>query len=266
MKKSITYCGCKIYYDVMGEGSLVILIHGFGEDSSIWSGIIKTLKDKYTIITPDLPGTGESSILSNISIEEMAEVIHEIIHAENIESCPIIGHSMGGYIALALLDKYANHISGLGLFHSTAYADSEEKKAMRKKGIEFIKDNGSFAFLKTTIPNLFSTNTKAEKNYLIDEMIGKSHNFSTLSLVSYYEAMLKRPDRTAVLNNTDIPVLFMIGKNDNAIPIADVLQQCHLPEKVYIHILQNSGHMGMIEEEEISTNAISNFLRDVCYK
>ena len=155
---------------------------------------------------------------------------------------------MGGYITLALAEKYWNHLDGFGLFHSSAYADSEEKKLVRKKGIEFIRQYGAFEFLKTATPNLFSPQTKDEKPELIDEQVATLSNFSPVSLVKYYEAMMQRPDRTDVLRKTTMPVLFVMGENDNAVPLKDGLEQCHLPEKSYIHILRKSGHMGMLEE------------------
>lgn len=172
----------------------------------------------------------------------------------------VIGHSMGGYIALAFAEKYPSYLNALGLFHSTAWADSEEKKATREKGIAFIEQHGAFEFLKTTIPNLFSQKTKEEKPGIPARLLDSLHNFSAASLVSYYRAMMQRPDRTFMLKKPSLPVLFVIGEQDNAVPMADSLQQCHLPEKSYIHILSESGHMGMLEEADKTNRLLSNFL------
>jgi pimeloyl-ACP methyl ester carboxylesterase len=260
MTKEVVYQTKHIHYRVIGSGKPVFLIHGFGEDSSVWRNQESYLKNKFKLIIPDLPGSGQSEMIDDMSMEGMAEVIHSIIHEEDIKSCTVIGHSMGGYITLALAEKYWNHLDAFGLFHSTAYPDSEEKKAVRQKGIEFINQHGGFAFLKTTTPNLFSPVTRAEKAKLVDEQIASLHNFSGPALVSYYEAMMQRPDRTAVLKNSKMPVLFIMGQYDAAIPLEDSLKQCYIPEKSYIHILQNSGHIGMLEEKDECNRILEEFL------
>lgn len=263
MNKTLAYQNKKIYYRIIGIGKPVILIHGFGEDGEIFNHQVEFLKNKFQLIVPDLPGSGQSAMIDDMSIEGMAEVIHAIIHEENIEECPVIGHSMGGYITLALMEKYWNHISGFGLFHSSAYADNEEKKANRRKAIDFIRQNGAYDFLKTAIPNLFADDSKETYKSSIEELIEKGHNFSPHSLVSYYEAMIHRPDRVDILRNTSKPVLFIMGKYDTAVPIKDSLEQSHIPEKSYIHILQNTGHMGMLEETDRSNLILEKFLLEI---
>ena len=153
MNKFILYQNKKILYRISGTGKPVILIHGFGEDGNVWNNQVEFFKDNlsasktgFQLIVPDLPGTGQSAMIDDMSMEGMAEVIHSIIHEENIDSCPVIGHSMGGYILLALMEKYWNHVSAFGLFHSSSFADSEEKIATRRKGIEFIEQNGAAPF------------------------------------------------------------------------------------------------------------------------
>ena len=170
---------------------------------------------------------------------------------------------MGGYIALAFAEKYSDYLAALGLFHSTAFADSEEKKETRKKGIEFIHQHGAFEFLKNSTPNLFSPFSRTEKQELIDGFIRSLNNFSSQSLVSYYEAMMQRPDRTYLLQTKELPILFLFGEYDNAVPLQDGLKQAHMPEKSYIHILHQSGHMGMLEEIDNSNHMLNTFLSEI---
>ncbi len=262
MEKTILYENKNIFYRSIGSGKPVMLVHGFGEDGNVWNLQVKYLKTQFNLIIPDLPGSGRSEMINDMSMEGMAKVLHSIIHEENIDECTVIGHSMGGYITLALVEKYWNHVNAFGLFHSSVYADNEEKKATRKKGIDFIKQHGGFEFLKTAVPNLFSPDTKLQTPNLITEFISSLEYFSSDALVVYYEAMMKRSDRTNVLKNTKNPVLFIAGEYDNAIPLNDVLKQCHLPEKSYIHILKKSGHMGMMEEPEIANRVLLEFLNE----
>ena len=260
MTKEILYQNKKIFYSSIGNGDPVMLVHGFGEDGEVWNNQIESFSNKYHLIVPDLPGSGRSEMINDISMEGMAEVLHSIIHQENIDTCAVIGHSMGGYITLALVEKYGNHVHAFGLFHSSAFADTEEKKQTRKKGIEFAKQHGAFEFLKTATPNLFSPNSKSVIANSIEKFIASLANFSTDALVSYYEAMMKRPDRTSILEKTENPVLFVAGEHDNAISLNDILKQCHLPEKSYIHVLKKSGHMGMMEEPEKANQLLEEFL------
>jgi pimeloyl-ACP methyl ester carboxylesterase len=265
-EKYISINNHSIFYRVEGNGKPVVFIHGFGEDGSVWDKQLDHLKNRFQFIIPDLPGSGRSEMIDDMSIEGMAEVIKKILDAESKAASPegfkgpLIGHSMGGYIVLAFAEKYPRLLNGFGLFHSTSYADTEEKKVNRRKGNEFIKQHGGFEFLKTAVPNLFSPNSKDEMPELIDEFITSLSNFRGDALVSYYEAMIQRPDRTAILKNATIPVLFIAGKFDNAVPLKDCLEQCHLPEKSYFHVLERSGHMGMMEETEKSNESLEKYL------
>ena len=175
----------------------------------------------------------------------------------------MIGHSMGGYITLAFAEKYPELLSAFGLFHSTAFPDSEEKKINRRKSIEFIKEHGAFEFLRTTSPNLFSAISTNRMKSEIDEFINGLNKFSADSLIAYYEAMMQRPDRVSVLEKTNLPVLFITGQYDNPAPMNDVLKQCHLPERSFIYILTESGHMGTMEEPAKSNKAFEEFLNNI---
>jgi len=282
MNKNINIGGKKIFYRVYGEGKPVVLLHGFGETGDIWQNQIEFLKGRFQLIVPDLPGSGQSEMIDDISIEGMAEVIKLIIDTNQKEiaiisgspkvsptggdlegaGVALIGHSMGGYITLAFAEKYGSYLHSFGLFHSSAFADTEEKIATRRKGIDFIKEHGAYEFLKTAIPKLFAPNhpDQSEIAKTREELIEKAHNFSDGALVSYYDSMINRPDRTKILKNASVPVLFVMGKYDNAIPLEDGLKQCFLPEKSYIHVLSASGHMGMLEEPGKSNRLLEEFL------
>jgi pimeloyl-ACP methyl ester carboxylesterase len=162
MIKSIQYKAAKIHYRVLGAGSPVLLLHGFGEDSRIWEGTIADLSKQFLLIVPDLPGSGPSQLMQGeISMESMAEAVLEILKNEipDLSAAPVnrkpvlIGHSMGGYITLAFAEKYPQLLKAFGLFHSTAFADSEEKKQVRQKSIAFIRQHGAAKFIEQSTPN-----------------------------------------------------------------------------------------------------------------
>jgi pimeloyl-ACP methyl ester carboxylesterase len=271
MHKELIIDGKKLRYRVEGKGRPVILVHGFGEDGSVWNNQIAFLQDRYLLIIPELPGSGGSEIVDKMTMDGLADVLKILLNeiqekeleGNNTSPVTMIGHSMGGYITLAFAEKYPELLNGFGLFHSSAYPDNEEKKATRQKGIAFIQENGAFEFLKTSTPNLFSEMTKTEQPALVSKQIAGLSNFSAPALVLYYEAMMERPDRTAVLENAKVPVLFIVGKYDTAVPPKDSLEQSHLPEKSYIHVLDSSGHLGMLEEPQKANEHLAGYLDEI---
>lgn len=251
-----------ISYRVSGNGYPVMLVHGFGEDGRVWEKQEAVLEKNFRLIIPDLPGSGQSDAIQDLSMEGMARVLKLILDELAIDTCIMIGHSMGGYITLAFAGLFPKRLQAIGLFHSTAYADNEEKKTARRRGIEFILNQGPAKFLEQSTRNLFSEEFKKKNPVEVQDFIDRFTNFPAQSLVSYYEAMMQRPDRTAVLKEFTGPVLFIIGKYDNAISPEQVLEQCHLPRLAYIQLLMHSGHLGMIEEAAASTGFLEKFLKD----
>lgn len=261
----------------------VVLLHGFAEDGAIWDQQIEQLKNDYRLLIPDLPGSGRSSPLidatsssaladetpaippEGASMEDLADIILALLDSEGIKRCVLIGHSMGGYIALAFANKYPKRLLGLGLFHSTAYADTEEKKAARQKSIEFIRKNGSAAFIRQSTPNLFAADTQSSRPGLLNDMISRYSSFLPDSLTGYYEAMIRRPDRTQVLKEFAGPVLFVIGAQDQAVPPRHALEQSHMPALSHIHILDNAAHLGMLEATDRCNQILHTFLNFVTY-
>ena len=252
----------QLHYEVIGEGPTLMLVHGFGEDSSVWR-FQREAFPGFRVILPDLPGSGASELIDDMSMEGLADSLLAILDQEKIDQCIMIGHSMGGYVALAFAEKYENRLKGLGLFHSTAFADSEAKIETRQKGIAFIQEHGAFAFLRTSTPNLFGPLSKESHKNLIEEQVQRSKTFTNAALIRYYESMIKRPDRTHVLKATTLPVLFIAGRHDAAVPLQDSLQQCHISALSYVHILEDSGHMGMLEQAIESNRYLLDYISDL---
>ena len=259
-KKILPYKETQLHYKIIGEGNTIVLLHGFGEDSTIWDHFIKSLSENYQLIVPDIPGSGSSALLNgaHVGMEDYAATIFAILKHENIKKCSMVGHSMGGYITLAFAEKYPLMLHAFGLFHSSAYADDEAKKDTRKKAIEFIRQKGPVTFLKTSIPGLFADPVLNKQN--INTLVEKASQFKPEALIQYYKAMITRPDRTEILRSTSCPVLFLLGTYDKAVPFEQGLQQSIMPSIAHIHILSSSGHMGMMEEPEKSLLKFAHFL------
>lgn len=262
MDKKISYKNKSVSYRVIGQGNPVVFLHGFAEDKEIWARQVKVLENNYQLLIPDLPGSGGSESTGDVSMDAMADTIKYILNEESISETILIGHSMGGYVSIAFADKYPESLKALGFFHSSSYADTEEKKLTRKKNFAFIQKNGSHAFLQQSTPGLFSEASKMAFPGIVESVIEGNKDFGAGALADYQLAMMERPDRREVLTNIVKPVLFIIGEHDSAIPFKDSMEQCHLPALSYIHVLKQSGHMGMLEETEKSNHILQNFLSD----
>ena len=243
---------------------MLVLLHGFAETGAVWIHQTAYLQKHFTVIVPDFP-VAENLMNLNIeasktTIEDYADLYYAILKNENIKRCIILGHSMGGYITLAIAENHPEILSAFGFVHSTAFADSEEKKQNRLRGIEMIENYGGYSFIKNTTPNLFTQNFKNEHAYEVEQLIEQGKSFSKKSLQQCYYAMMNRPDRINILKNSKIPVLFIAGKQDNAVSLNDILKQVHLPEISYIHILNNVGHMGMWEAADLVNEFVEEFV------
>ena len=262
ISKKVLFKNSVLHYKISGKGKYLMLIHGFGEDWRVWKYQIETLSKHYTLIIPDIFGSGESEILEseNITIDLYAEGLRQIILAEGIKQFSIFGHSMGGYIALAYLAQFPEDVSSIGLIHSTAFADDENKIQQRNKSIQFIHEFGSLGFLKTTVPKLFSTN-KSNKS-LIDAFLQMGINISKNTLIQYYNAIKNRPDRIDLLKKAVIPVLFIAGMEDTLVSYTDNVSQSILPNISEIKLLTNTAHIGFYENPSLSNNVIILFLQN----
>ena len=110
-----------------------------------------------------------------------------------------------------------------------------------------MEEYGSAAFVRSTTPNTFGLAYKKEHPEEVEALIERGKNFTVEAFQQYYTIMMKRPDRTSVLANSKVPVLFIIGLEDVAAPAADVLKQVHLPAEAHVHTIsrcRSHGHVG----------------------
>jgi pimeloyl-ACP methyl ester carboxylesterase len=262
MDKTIIVQGKNLFYRDQGEGMPVVLVHGFAEDGAVWEDVAPALSTTCRVLVPDLPGSGRSALPEGeVTMESLASVLALLLDAEGIDRCVFIGHSMGGYITLAFAERYPERVSAFGLFHSTAFADNEEKKKGRRKSIEFIREHGVAPFIRQSAPNLFAASTLEDRSVMVEAMIERYSTFSAESLMAYLEAMRNRPERISVLSSFPRPVLFIIGEQDQVIPVEQVLKQVHIPGISSVRILPGAGHMGMLEDAENGVAVIHVFLK-----
>lgn len=251
-------------YRVYGKGPACVFIHGFAEDGHVWDAQVEALKNDFTCLVIDMPGTGESmGAFENhkrITMDDAAQLVLNVVQHEGLSSFTLFGHSMGGYITLAFAKNHPEKLNGFGLVHSTAFADTEEKLETRRRSVAFMRNHGVRLFLEQLYPNLYGEKFREEHPEEIERQVRASEAFQPEVLIRYYEMMMVRPDRTEVLRSFQKPVLFIIGGEDKAVNLTDSLAQCHLPLESHVHILDKTGHMGMKEEPEKTTGFLRTFL------
>ncbi len=243
----------------MNRKKAIVLLHGLGEDASIWNGFVPFLQKEYRCIVPDY-----ANFTGMHSMDDYAEYIYDlVIETKEIDSCCLIGHSMGGYIALAFAERYPEVVTGLVLFHSTAYPDSEERKETRMKHIEFLESHGLNLFLRNFIPNLFTNQFVEAYPEIIDKQRKDAQRIDVGGFISAIRAMRNRPNRLDILKKATYPVGYIIGKEDKAIPLEDVTAQVEALSNPMVLVLDKVGHSGMVEAPDECLAFLRTFLRTI---
>ncbi len=257
-----TYQSRRIHYQDTGYGPCLLLLHGFCEDLSIWNDLAGALAG-FRVVCIDLPGFGQTALTEQANIEAMAEDVKRVVEQLKIDSFVLLGHSMGGYVSLAYAERYASDLRGLGLIHSFAQSDSAAKKESRNKGIQFVEKHGSVAFATSLLNTLFPKNYRYPAT--IQQLIKKAGDIPPASIIHSLEAMRDRPDRSAVLQTTGCPVLFVIGALDEVVPLGASLEATHEPTVADIHILEEVAHMAMFEAPASLLSIVQQFVQ-YCYQ
>lgn len=252
----------KIAYTVSGKGRAVVLLHGFLGSTEIWEPIKATLAKQFKVICIDLPGHGKSDCFGYIhNMELMAKAVKAVMDSLRLKKYVLIGHSMGGYTGLAFAELFPDFVRGLCLFHSTSYADSEQKKRDRDKAIRVVK-NDTDIYVRATINNLFATkNLKHLKHeILFTQRIARKT--PQRGIIAALEGMKKRPSRDVILHFANYPILFIVGRYDNLLPMQSLLDQAEIAKHKDVLLLEKTGHMGFLEEPTVCIKHLKRFIRN----
>jgi pimeloyl-ACP methyl ester carboxylesterase len=259
MKKTVQYQNKNLVYNVSGHGPALVLLHGFLESKAIWDDFTEILQNDFTVIAMDLPGHGESELIEKThGMQLMAATLKTVLEAEKIEKAVLAGHSMGGYVALQFAADNEELIKGLVLFHSNAGADSEEAKENRRRTINIITQN-RVGFIKQFIPDLFDQKHLEKYTAEIQKLQDIAALMSPDAIIAALAGMRDRSNQLQYLLLADIPVLFIIGKQDSRMPYTQLIAQAIIPSHSEILLLEDVGHMGYIEAPNKTLQALKHF-------
>lgn len=252
------YKNSRVHYTSTGKGSVVILLHGFLENLSMWEDIILVLSKKNRVISIDLLGHGKTKNLGYVhSMEVQAEMVKALLNSLKLRKFTFIGHSMGGYIALAFADLFPNSVKGLCLLNSTAYADSDEKKINRDRAINIVKQNHKL-FVQVSIPQLFSEENRILLKSQIEDVTNEALKTSKQGIIASLEGMKIRKDRTSILKNSFFKILLILGEKDAVLDFDTHSKQV---ENTSVKIVKLSqGHMSYLENKQLLILVLEKFI------
>lgn len=254
----IKFKNINVHFTSIGEGNSILLLHGFLENISMWDTIVSRFSKNSNVICIDLLGHGKTENLGYVHTMEMqAEMVIHVLNALNIKTYDIIGHSMGGYVALALAEMNPQFIRKLCLMNSTALPDTDEKRRNRDRGIEAVKYNPEI-FVRMAIPNLFSEENKNHFSGEINSIIVEALKMSQQGIIAAMEGMKIRKDRAFLYKSLKFPIQLIIGKQDPALDYASLIQQSKNTPIVIVEF--PDGHMSHIENKEVLISSLNRFI------
>lgn len=257
--KQLHYKNTLISYSDLGKGTTIVLLHGFLENQTMWQELVPELSQKNRIITIDLLGHGDSACLGYVhSMEDNAEMVAVVLSKLRIRKAVLVGHSMGGYVALAFAELYPEKIKGLVLLNSTSKADSEERKANRDRAIKAVKKDYE-TFIRLSIANLFSPDNRERLDDEIEKVKIKALKTPLQGIVASLEGMKIRKDREFILQSASFPKLLVLGKNDPVLNYEDNLKQIENTDTQLVTF--PDGHMSHIENREELLKVFLDFFK-----
>lgn len=255
---ALKYKSINLHYTIQGSGSAIVLLHGFLENISMWKEIIPHLVKKHRVICIDLLGHGLTGNLGYIhTMEEQAKMVEFVLNYLKLRKYIFIGHSMGGYIALAYAELFPKNIKKLCLMNSSAQPDDNEKRKNRDRAIRAVKHSPK-TFVKLAIPNLFSEANKTNFAKEIELITQEALKTSPQGIIAAMEGMKIRNDRTSILNSSDFPILMIISKLDPALEYQDLIDQT----KNTLVLIQEfpDGHMSHVENKNELIDTLIKFV------
>lgn len=238
-----------------------MLLHGFLENSTMWNAHVEELAKKNRVISVDLLGHGATDCLGYVhTMEDMADAVHHVLHELKLRKVVLVGHSMGGYVALAFAELYPDMMKGLVLLNSTSKADSNERKLNRDRAILAIKKSYTTA-IRMAIANLFSEDNRERLIEEIEAVKEEALKTPLQGIVAAQEGMKVRNDREVLLHLTPYPKILILGKKDPVLNYEENKDQVENSEVELVTF--NGGHMSHIENKDELTEVVLRFLKKV---
>ncbi|MEP3838824.1 MAG: alpha/beta hydrolase [Algibacter sp.] len=254
----LDYKGIKIFFTDQGQGTTLVLLHGFLENASMWNPFIPKLSQNNRVVTIDLLGHGKTGCLGYVhTMELMAEAVQAVLSHLMVSQFYVVGHSMGGYVALALAEKNPETLKGICLMNSTPKEDSPERKKNRDRAIQAVKKNHK-TFIQLAIGNLFSPKNRTTFAENIKNLIKEAQQTPLQGIIAALEGMKIRKDRTHFFHWRPYKSMLIISKKDPVLSFSDLMSQSI---NTNVNLVEfDGGHMSHIENKEEFLHKIMHFI------
>jgi pimeloyl-ACP methyl ester carboxylesterase len=247
--------GVTMAYERLGEGKPLMLIHGFPLDHSIWNQTVELLANDFDMILPDLRGFGGSAALDSVyTMTDMADDLAALLDSRGVKNIALVGHSMGGYVALAFAAKYPYLVDSLALIGSQTLADTPEKRDGRYKTAQQVQESG-VSVVADAMTAKFSANPETQS--VIRELILRQNKAGVIGAL---KAMAERDDLTSLFTMSDHPFVMIHGDADELIPVERAREAKPLRPSAQLFELPGVGHLPMMDAPEKTAEAL-RFLR-----
>ena len=242
---------------------VVVLLHGYLENMLVWENFVPLLYKSVRVVTLDIPGHGISEVKGEVhSMDYLADTLAAVLDKLGIERATIVGHSMGGYVALAFAERHPNRTEAVVLLHSTPYADSDEKRKNRQREISLIKSGKKELLAHTAPESGFAADNRNRFRTEIEDLQQTIYLTEDAGIIALLNGMIERKAQSEMLHALGRPILFILGRKDGYITaeVAEKMVADH-PEAEVVW-LENSGHMGFIEQEDETAQALIDFIKN----
>lgn len=262
MKYYILYNGGKIYYSDTGEGKIIVLLHGYLETSDIWAGFGQKLAEKFRVISVDLPGHGLSKVYGEChTMEFLAGAVKGLLDNLNIRKVFLAGHSMGGYVTLAFTEQFPEMLNGYCLFHSHPFPDTPQTIQKREREISVVRSGKKYLIYPENIPMMYARENLEKFRCEVQRSKDIASSVRDEGIIAVLNGMMIRPSRLSVLEEGKVACLWILGKMDNYISFDEMIKKIKLPANARVVVLEKSGHMGFVEEQDLSIQVMTNFIQ-----
>jgi len=245
---------------------VLIFIHGFPFNKSMWNKQTEALKENYRVIAYDVRGHGNSDAgTEDFSIDLFAEDLLNLMDALKIDKAMLCGLSMGGYIALNAVENYPDRFDALILSDTTCTADTPEAKEKRMKTIESIRKDGVEKFADESVKNLFAPESFSTKKLEIAAVKEMIVNTTEESLFKTLRAFYERKETCSKLPDIYVPVLIMVGNEDKITPLTAAQFMNEKIKDSLLSIIEHAGHLSNIENPSEFNNQLEEFVSTIYY-
>lgn len=241
-----------------GLGLALLLIHPFPTDQRLWEQQRVGLQKYFRVITLDLLGFGLAQPTDGkaVTMENYADQVKALLDQLQIKKAIIGGESLGGYIALAFLQKYPDRVNGLVLSNTQSIADTPEAKEKREATAIEVLEQGTSKFITNLLPKLLSpTATVAQQNSLKKIVESQHPN----AIASALRGMAQRSDTSNILANSTLPVLVITSDQDSLVSPEQSQQMHALAKKSQLITVADAGHLSSFEQPEQWNAAVESW-------